>query len=339
MVTSIPVSFTRIRSEVRKFRSDPYRWFVLLGNRLVVGGILTLAFSLGVAILTYTNVVVVTDAAQLLYLFQALIAGNLTLVTIVLSINQLVLSREFNTPGELEKRIESVIDYRKYVAEIVNEPTVPVTPASFLAVLLDGTQENAQRLNRSIEGSNSDHLVEDVNNLVSEITSYNDHISDVLSRSQDGIFSALAVTLETNYSHQLNEAFRTQAVYEDELSSTDRELLDDLIRGLKQIDIARQYFKSIYMQSELARLSRILLYVGIPAVMSATLLMLIYASTGKPPIGIASLKLIVPLAVIIGFVPLAVLCSFVLRIAMVAQRTVAITPFTTPTQESAFDEG
>ena len=337
MDTSMSVLFTRIESEFRKFRSNPYQWFVLVGDRLVVAGALTVVFSLGVVILIHTDIVAVTETTQLLYLFQGLIAGNLTLITIVLSINQLVLSREFNTPGELEDRIENAISYRKSIAETMNEPTVPVTPARFLAVLLDGARENAQRLSGGIEGSNSDQLADDVDSLVSEITSHNDHISDVLSRSQGGIFSALAVTLETNYSHQLNEAFRMQAVYGDELSSTDQELLDELIQSLKQIDIARQYFKSIYMQSELARLSRILLYVGVPAVMSAILLLLIYASAPEPPIRIEHLKLIVPVVVILGFVPLAVLCSFVLRIAMVAQRTVAITPFTTPTQEAGFD--
>ncbi len=37
----------------------------------------------------------------MLYLFQAITASNITLLTIVLSINQLVLTRELNTTGKL----------------------------------------------------------------------------------------------------------------------------------------------------------------------------------------------------------------------------------------------
>jgi hypothetical protein len=39
---------------------------------------------------------------------------------------------------------------------------------------------------------------------------------------------------------------------------------------------------------------------------------------------------IIPLTVAISFTPLAVLFSFVVRIAVIAERTVSILPFTTP---------
>lgn len=100
------------------------------------------------------------------------------------------------------------------------------------------------------------------------------------------------------------------------------------------MDIARQYFKSIYMQSKLARLSRILPYVGVPAVGSGFLMLLVYAGATAPSVDAGYLRVFVPIVVILGFTPLAILFAFVLRVAMVAQRTVAITPFTTPTQET-----
>ena len=174
--------------------------------------------------------------------------------------------------------------------------------------------------------------------LVSDHTSHVDHIAEVLEHSQGGIFSALAVTLETNYSHELNEADRLQTVYGDELTSAVHKSFDELTQGLQQVDVARQYFKSIYMQSELARLSRILLYVGVLSVGSALLMLLVYAGATEPPVGAGYLTVFVPVVVILGFSPLAVLFAFMLRIAMVAQRTVAITPFTTPSQESKTGE-
>ena len=43
---------------------------------------------------------------------------------------------------------------------------------------------------------------------------------------------------------------------------------------------------------------------------------------------------VLPMLVLVGLVPLAILFAFVLRIAVVTRRTTAITPFTTPEQES-----
>ena len=43
---------------------------------------------------------------------------------------------------------------------------------------------------------------------------------------------------------------------------------------------------------------------------------------------------VLPVLVLVGLVPLAILFAFVLRIAVVTQRTTAITPFTTPERES-----
>ncbi|WP_135824080.1 hypothetical protein [Halorussus ruber] len=102
---------------------------------------------------------------------------------------------------------------------------------------------------------------------------------------------------------------------------------------LRQIDVARQYFKTLFMQSELASLSRILLSVGVPAEIVSTMMLVAAAGPsaqtfygGVPPLLLAA-------TVAVGFAPLAVLFAFVLRIATVAQRTAAITPFTTHEQQ------
>lgn len=326
--------FSWLKRGLQKIRSSPSTWFLLTGGRLILAGLLSSVFAVFVVGLQYSDIVVVADTTQMLYLFQGLVAGNVALLTIVLSINQLVLSRELKTPKELHDQIEAVIDYRKQVSEMTGEPTVPSTPADFLSVLLDGTRDTARRLDSTITGADDTELAADVANLVSELTDRTAHISDVVDRSQGGVFNALAATLETNFSHQLNEALRIQTESANELSPAATEELDDLTQCLKQVDIARQYFKSIYIQTELARLSKILLYVGAPAVGSALLLLFIYASTAEAPVTASYLNVIVPAVVILGILPLLVLFSFVLRIATIAQHTVAITPFSTEERES-----
>lgn len=333
MRESIGTAFARLEGGLSEIRSEPREWFVLLGNRLVLAGLLTFAFALSVLALTVAGVVAVDNTTRMLYLLQALVAGNLTLVTIVLSINQLVLSREFRTPGELHDQIGNVIAYRTGVEAVTRMDSVPVTPSAFLRVLLDGTRENAQRLGGAVFGLENDQLIDEVDVLVSNVTAHSDNVKGVLDYSHGGIFSALAVVLETNYSYQLNEAGRIKTVYGEELPPAAEEALDELIASLKQVDIARQYFKSLYTQSELARLSRILLYVGLPAVGGALLLLVVYVAGPGPMSTSTALQAFVLAVLTLGFAPLAVLFSFVVRIATVAQRTVAITPFNTATQK------
>lgn len=57
------------------------------------------------------------DAQALFYAYSGLIAGSLTLITVVVSINQLLISQELQTPDELHPQIESVVRYRDTVEE------------------------------------------------------------------------------------------------------------------------------------------------------------------------------------------------------------------------------
>jgi hypothetical protein len=110
------------------------------------------------------------------------------------------------------------------------------------------------------------------------------------------------------------------------------EYIDSLVLRLQQIDVGRQYLKTVYMQDELARLSRHLFYVGLPAVLASGLM---FRTTGAG-FGVFTgpqIDLIVPVVVTVGLAPLVVLFVYILRITGVSNRTIAITPFTMATGE------
>lgn len=338
MATSVPVRVGRLKRGLWKLGTQPVRWFTLVGDRIVVAAGLTLAFAVFVAAIAAAGVVATLESRRLVYLFQGIAAANVTLVTIVVSVNQLVLSRELNAPGELRGRIDNVTEYRETVEETTHRSPVPITPSKFLAVLLDGTRETAQQLGGVVEELDEGRHTAAVKAFVDDLTEDMDQNRAQLERSQMGIFSALASMLETDFSRHLHEAYRLKTVYEDELPSEAHDLLDEECRSLYQLDIARQYFRSIYFQSELAQFSRSLLYVGLPAVGSALLFLFVYTAAAAPPIPVAILGYLVPAAVVVGFTPFAVLFSYILRIAMVAQQTVAITPFSTPDKGTILDD-
>lgn len=92
------------------------------------------------------------------------------MVPIVLSINQLVRSREFKPPGEVREGIQVTISYRDEVAGTTGEDLVPTTPNEFLNVLLRATRFHARRLGASVEDTVDEERAADVESLVPTIS-------------------------------------------------------------------------------------------------------------------------------------------------------------------------
>lgn len=308
-------------------------WVLLKGDRLLVAAIINAALGAFFFAAEQVGWFPLRDPGPMLYVFGSLIGGNLTLVTVVISINQLLLSRELRSPGELETQIENVIDYRRGVEDTAGR-IAPVTPLGFLRLIFENTRQEAQRVGgiaRYVERGESE-MQERVDDLVSEMTAHFDELLGILEGSDTGIFGVLAVTLDTNYAGQINHIRQLRAEYEEGLSEETLDALENLIESLQKVDVARQYFKSLYLQDELSELSRILLYTGIPAeVVAISTLFVLTAGGGLQQI--RYVRFLLPAAVTIGLIPLSVLFAFVVRTATVTQRTAATIPFTTPEQE------
>lgn len=130
---------------VRSNITDTWEWLLLDGNRIAVTGlVLAIIFGTLVAV-ELAGWVPMNQIQPVYYLFSALVGGNITLITVVVSINQLLLSRELKSPGELESQMEGVIEYRKSVEESAGE-IAPVKPMGFLRLLVEDTRREAQRI-------------------------------------------------------------------------------------------------------------------------------------------------------------------------------------------------
>ncbi|NHN61332.1 MULTISPECIES: hypothetical protein [Halorussus] len=172
----------------------------------------------------------------------------------------------------------------------------------------------------------------EVDDVVESLTDHADHIVDILDDSGADTFDVLSVTLTTNYAQEINRIRRIRSRRGDELPESVMDALDNLIEHLQKVDVARQYFKSLYLQEELSSLSRVLLYAGIPAELVSVLFLLGFtAQQGTTLLQYA--QVVLPVAVTVAFLPLALLVSFIVRIATVTERTAATIPFTTPKQE------
>lgn len=79
-------------------------------------------------------------------------------------------------------------------------------------------------------------------------------------------------------------------------------------------------------------LSRALILAGLPALVIVVTGLFVFTVPTGASVSRPVLAYFLPAIVAIGFVPLAVLLAFVLRIATVSQRTAAMVPFRTPRQ-------
>ena len=319
-----------IENGLNRKRKSAKEWLLLDGDRqTVAGGVLAVTF-VCLALVELAGDIAAGPDGPLYYLLSSLLGGNITLITVVVSINQLLLGREFHSPGELRTQIRNVIDYRGEVEDAADS-VAPVEPLGFLRLLFENTEAEARELRADAERYDSDAL-DDVNSLVDELLDHVSTVTDLLSNEDKSTFDVLSTTLTTNYARQINYARRIRHTH-DQLSGPTQARLEDLIDRLQEIDIARQYFKSVYLQDELSSLSRRLLYAGVPAeiVTAAALL-----SLSEPPGATVLTRhtpLMVLVVVVVAFLPLALLFAYILRIATVTQRTSAIVPFTTPEQE------
>ena len=321
----------QLRDDVRVARDDPAEWLLLDGHRLTITAVLLGSVFALFVLVESLSVGGVAWPVPLLYVYSSQAGGNITLITLVLSINQLVLSRQLGSPGELLDQIDRVTEYRAAVQNDAGGSVAPVTPSDFLAQLLDNTHDQVESL-EDVRGVGDDELDDEIDDLESSLNDHIDEVSGLLNESSFGTFHALSATLDTNYGEQIHQIQRIREDHRGSLDDEEIAELDELVTRLQRIDVARQYFKTLYMQSELATFSRLLLYVGVPATVVSTAVLVLAGGAPEgsffpslPPFALA-------LTVTVGFAPLAVLFAFVLRIATVAQRTAAITPFTTPDQ-------
>lgn len=264
-------------------------------------------------------------------LSSGILSGLLALLTVALSINQLILSRVFGSPGALSDRLEGTLDYRRTVEGIADVTASPNDPIAFIGFLGDTLEHRVEDFQRAVERTAVDlGAGDDPEQYASALTDYADHLST--ARDRDDAFEVLLVTLGTDYASHLDTTREFQSKYGEDLSDEADAALDDILELLKAVATMRQFFKTLTLQQELARLSRELIYTGIPAVLVTYFLSQTYTAAEDLPTAIDPAYMPVVAAVATGIIllPLAVLVASLLRVATVSLYTVSVGTFIPP---------
>lgn len=309
-------------------------WVLLRLNRwLLAGGILAGVF-FGTAILSLVDLSpiqrVVSQTGAIQTLFGPFMGSSvITGVTLVVTLNQLVLSQELGPIGEQRERMSEAMGFRRDVESASNVNLAPPEPSAFLRQLIAAMEDRAETLHDRLAEEADDELQTVVDDYVEGLNADAEMVRDNLEGAQFGTFDVIWRVLDFNYSQKIFEARQIQDNYGDDLSEEANGTIDEMIETLTFFGPAREHFKTLYYQWELINLSRAVSYAALPAILAAAG-MLLYTDVSAiagTTFGIDNLVWLVSFAFVVTLSPFAILLAFIFRIATVAQRTLAMGPF------------
>jgi hypothetical protein len=261
-------------------------------------------------------------------LFQALVTAIVTGVTLVVTINQLVLSQELGAAGDQRERMRGATEFRRDAAAVMDEPTAPADPAAFLRALVEAAGRRADALGASVDAAADDRTRRAVTAYADDLRGAAEDASARLDGARFGSFAVLRAALAFRYGPRIHEARRLRGAHD--LDDATADALAAVEETLELFGPAREHVKTLYFQWALIDLSRAVLYAAVPA-LAVTVSMVLFVDdpgtvTGSV-LGVDALLWVVAAATTVGLLPFALLLSYILRVATVAKRTLAVGPF------------
>jgi hypothetical protein len=302
---------------------------VLTGVLLAIIGLLLVAFGLFDAV-GFRAALRSGDPVETF--FQAMVTAIVTGVTLVITINQLILSQELGPFGDQASRMEGAMDVRERVESHVDDAVSAAEPAEFLQSLVAAARGRAKTLSDAAAATPASDatLADDLAALGAEVERNAAAVEAQLETAEFGTFDVLDAALNFEYSTKLHEIRRIRAVHADRLAGDTDDVLAELRETLELYGATREHVKTLYFQWELITLSRVVLYASVPALATAIAMILFFDDPGSVPgrtLGVENVALFVSAAVLVTVTPFLLVVSYILRIVTVTQRTLAIGPF------------
>lgn len=299
-------------------------WLLLSGNRLAVAGIGLvgidgLFFAAGIL-----GLLTMTTPNRMMWFLNGTVNGLLTLVPIAVGVNQIVLSHEFGSIDSLYERRKDVTQFRKRVEGQTGEEVSSPRAASLFRLLFKSVSDTAASVEEAHDPSD-DRSRDDIESYVQSVVTEATEMDERLAEEERGILGTLLVVLEFEDSIKFyeNRRLKSSSNQSPELEAK----LDELEELFILIDSARQYLKTVVVERQLARLSRLLIFTGLLAVVAAVVGIFSYRDvaglTPTHPVQV----LIAGTLVTVTLVPLAVLSAYILRVATIARGTATFSAF------------
>ncbi|WP_049935467.1 hypothetical protein [Haloplanus natans] len=314
------------RLRARAAESRTKLWLLLEADRrLVVAGlflvVVAVLVAVGVSLPAAENTLRTTDSIDTL--FQGFLTATITGVTLVLTLNQLVLSQELGAVGDQRERMAGALEFREDAAELIEAPVSPARPSQFLRALVQMAGRRAANLRDAVDEGHPAHAA--VTDLTGSLIGNAESVTDDLDGAQFGEFDVLSAALNFNYSWKIFTAQRIRADH-DALDDDAEAALDSLVDTLELFGPAREHFKTLYFQWELINLSRGILAAALPALLVTICMVAFFDRTGATAQSLGLVP-VVAFTSTVAILPFLVLFAYVLRIATVTKHTLSIGPF------------
>ncbi len=300
-------------------------WVLVEGNRLIIAVGFVVAVLLVLLGASRAEIIGFQDGGAITRISGGMVAGTFSLVTITVAINQLILSQELATAGELRERLNNILDLRTDIESAIGIPTSPAEPVRLLDFLVASIRDRADDLSDAVSGE-SDDVRRPIALYVRAVVETTDRVDTALSNTESGTLKAVSTVLKSDTDWQIYAARRLRNRYADSLSEDTIAVFDDLLEVLELFDVMRLHLRGIYIQRELAKLSQLMVVFGVPAVLAAVFSGLLYGNSGGAVIPPPALAVATSLLIAVVVSPLALLAAYVLRIATIARRSTVIGP-------------
>lgn len=306
-------------------RNELLEWVLVDGNRVLLTLVLSVGVFVSLLVCHRLGIIEFTNDDSLTRMASGMIAGSFSLVTIVVSVNQLILSQEFSPAGEFRDRFGGVMEFRRDVEGATGVPATPAAPTRLLELLSADIRHRADVLAETVADHADEHDRDRIAQYARGVSESTRRIDERLDGANVTVFDALVTAVEYDDSWQLYAARHLRNDAPAPSEETER-AFDELIDALRLFHTARSHFKTIYLQRELTRFSQLTVFFGVPAIGAAALIALLYGGTGGATIRLAYYPYAISALATVVFVPVGLLAAYILRTATLTRRTASIGP-------------
>jgi len=311
--------------------NDYWFWLLFGANRwAVAAGLAVLVFLAFMAFGTLKATSIRTTMASsdmVETLFSGLLGSIITGATLVVTINQLVLSQEIGSLGNQRSRMDRTMDFRQNTDDLLGT-TSPADPASYVDALIATSEYRAQRLRDALSDTGNRRLREEVDEYVADLLENAEHARTHLDGTDFGTFDVVSPALDYNYDRKMHDIRTLGESHAEELTTEQRTAFRALLEAITMYGVVREYVKNLYIQWALVKLSRAILYAAVIAfVVAGGMIVFVDAGTFTGTLlGIESVLWVVSAAFAVSTLPFLVFVSYVLRLATIAKQTLSMGP-------------
>jgi len=301
-------------------------WIFVSGNRVTLAVMIAIAAGTLYYMLGVMGIIAFVNDDSVTRLAGGLTAGLFSLITIVVTINQLILSQEFTGAGDAHERLNGVLTFRRQIAEKADVPAAPASPTKFLELLAETMYYRAETLADSVADQDNENARQLIIQYANRVHDSTNRMFETFENADFGSFEAVSAAIRYDNAWQMYVAEHLLTEYTESLSPETITILEELQEELELFDVAVEHFKTTYLQRELTQFSRQTMFAGVPAILSSIGLAFLYADWTGAAIEAEYLSVVTPLLITVMILPLGLLVSYVLRIATVTRRTASIGP-------------